>query len=108
MHTKTKLVLLQAERRLSDMPRRGSVDSDVSSGGSTPRLSVHYKSSLFSRSFFSKSAELSDRPQMDTQHASDVSKEGKRKSAEFAAKRKSDEFAANRKSLHYAAHRNSN
>ena len=73
------LLCVQADRKWSDMPVRGSMDSDASSGYSTPSEAVHH-SSLFSTSTNSRPGGLirSDRQPGGGAHTD--SKRVKRKS----------------------------
>ncbi len=78
------LLCLQADRKWGDMPVRGSMDSDASSGCSTPREAVHRRSSLFSTSTNSRPGGSIRSDRQPGGGARDDIKKAKRKSAEIA------------------------
>ncbi len=102
-----KWLCLQAERKWNDMPVRGSMSSDASSGDSIPREAVHRGSSLFSTSTNSRPGGLIKLDRKPGGSAHDASKKVKRKSAEIArdgtdpvcSQRKSAEIAQDGYSL---------
>lgn len=101
-----KLLCLQADRKRGDMPVRGSMDSDASSGDSTPREAVHRRSSLFSSSTNSRPGGLIRSDRQPGGGAHDDSKKGRHKSAEIA-RDSNDPFSSEHKSAEIAKDGNS-
>ncbi|KAL0037387.1 hypothetical protein WJX79_005383 [Trebouxia sp. C0005] len=82
-----------ADRKWGDMPVRGSMDSDASSGASSPREAVHRRSSLFSTSTNSKPGSLIRSIRQPGGNARDDSKKVKRKSDPINSQHNSVEIA---------------
>lgn len=78
------LLCLQADGKWSDMPVRGSMDSDASSEYSTSREAVHHSSSLFSTSTDTRPGGLIRSDRQPGGGAHNDSKRVKHRSAEIA------------------------